>query len=163
LEKITKTEKSHRIVSNPTETQNLNLVITTAELRWYTIKDRHDRNKRLSIGIRLKHILVLTSDCRRQGPLCLPKENEDIYIYTLTHRHTHTHTHTHTFTRTNMGVCLQGRGCSSAPRKNLTHQYLQCLVFLTLISEVQIMLNSTSWDSRLALRHLRPAYCCKRQ
>jgi hypothetical protein len=115
LEEITKIEKSYRIVSNPTETQNLNLVVITADLRWYTIKDTH-----LATGIRPKHVLVLTLDRRRQDPLCLPKENEDIRVYT----YTLTPTHIHTFAHTNVDVCLERRGYTSAPRKNLTNQYL---------------------------------------
>jgi hypothetical protein len=139
--KLRKTEKSHRMVSNPTETQNLNLVIITADLSWYTIKDRY-----LATGIRPKHILVLTLDRRRQYPLCLPKENEDIRVYT----YTLTPTHIHTFTHTNVDVRLEGRGYNSAPRKNLTNQYLQCLVILTLISGVQILFSFTSCDRQPA-------------
>ena len=109
LEEITKIEKSHRIISNPTETQNLNLVIITADLRWNTIKDTH-----LATGIRPKHILVLTLDRRRQDPLCLPKENEDIrvYTYTLTHRHPHTYIHL----RTQTWVCVWRGGVIVALR-----------------------------------------------
>jgi hypothetical protein len=66
LEEITKTEKSHCLVSNPTEAQNLNLVLKNAELRWYTIKDRHDRKKKVDV---------------LKIPSAFLQENEHTHIY----------------------------------------------------------------------------------